>query len=196
MNNDISVNVYSVEDKDVYICRKGQGHQREINLMLISEGDRWHYTVIKSLSRLLAGKNSKHAHKQYFCNNCLQGFTQELSRDKHYSYCIDNETVRVEMPRKGSTVEFYDGQNQYKVPFIMYADFEAILALIQDPNPDPSEAYTTKVNQHSPPGWCVYSKFAYGEVKDPLKLYRGIDCLEKFCNYIREEAHGLYRMFP
>ena len=95
--------------------------------MLISEGDRWHYTVIKSLSRLLASKNSKHAHKQYFCNNCLQGFTQESSRDEHQVYCIDNETVRVEMPRKGSTVEFYDGQNQFRVPFMMYADFEAIL---------------------------------------------------------------------
>ena len=45
-------------------------------------------------------------------------------------------------------------------------------------------------------GWCVYSKFAYGEVKDPLKLYRGKDCLQKFCDYIRQEAHRLYHMFP
>ena len=63
MNNDISVNVLSVEDKDVYICRNGHKAPREINLMLISEGDKWHYTAIKSLSRLLASKNSKHAHK-------------------------------------------------------------------------------------------------------------------------------------
>ena len=27
MNNDISINVLSVEDKDVYICRKGWRHQ-------------------------------------------------------------------------------------------------------------------------------------------------------------------------
>ena len=100
--------------------------------MLISEGDKWHHTAIESLSRLLASKNSKHAHKQYFCNNCLQGFTQELSRDEHYSYCINNEMVRVEMPSKGSTVEFYDGQNQFRVPFMMYADLEAILELIQE----------------------------------------------------------------
>ena len=94
-NNNFSVNVLVTEGKDIYICRKTTYRcDWEINLMLISEGDRWHYTAIKSLSRLLAGKNSKHAHKQYFCNNCLQGFTQELSRDQHYSYCIDNDTVR------------------------------------------------------------------------------------------------------
>ena len=84
MNNDTSVNVLSVEDKDVYICRKEWMGPREINLMLISEDDRWHYAAIKSLSRLLTSRNSKHHSKQYFCTNCLQGFTLELSRDEHY----------------------------------------------------------------------------------------------------------------
>ena len=59
--------------------------------------------------------------------NCLQGFSLEKSRDQHQVYCEDNETIRVEMPRKRSMVEYYDGQNQFKVPFIMYADFESIL---------------------------------------------------------------------
>ena len=62
MNNDISVDVLSVENKDIYICRKGR-RDREINLLLISEDDKLHYAAIKSLSRLLASKNSKHAHK-------------------------------------------------------------------------------------------------------------------------------------
>ena len=42
----------------------------------------------------------------------------------------------------------------------------------------------------------VYSKYAYGKVDDPLKLYRGKDCVEKFCDYIKQEAHRLYHMFP
>ena len=40
------------------------------------------------------------------------------------------------MPKKGLTIEFYDGRNQFKVPFMMYADFEAILNPIQGPIPD------------------------------------------------------------
>ena len=137
--------------------------------------------------------NSKHAHKQYFCNNCLQCYTQELGRDQHYGYCIDNEAVRVEMPNKGSTAEFHDGQNQFKVPFVMYMDFEAILEPIQERVPgDPNEPYTAKFNQHILSGWCVYSKSAYGEVETPLKFYRGKDCVEKFCDYIKREAYRLY----
>ena len=105
-----------------------------------------------------------------FALTAYRVFTQESSRDKHYDYGIDSETVRVEMPKKGSTIEFYNGQNQFKVPFMMYADFEAILNPMQDPSPDPSEPYTKEVNQHIPSGFCVYSKFAYGEVENPLSL--------------------------
>ena len=65
IKNGISVNLLRVEDRDIYICQKSNCRRNhEINLMLISEGDRWHYTAIKSLSRLLASKNFKHHGKQ------------------------------------------------------------------------------------------------------------------------------------
>ena len=124
--NNISLNILAVEGRDVYIDRKGQRVGREINLLMVSEDGIWHYTAIKSLSRLLSSKTSNTKHKQHFCMNCLQGFTQESSRDQHQVYCEDNESVRVEMPKQGSTIEFKDGQNQFRVPFIMYADFESI----------------------------------------------------------------------
>ena len=129
--------------------------------------------------------------------NCLPGFTKESSRDQHQVYCEDNESVRVEMPKQGSTVEFKDGQNQFKVPYIMYADFELILEPMGPVKPgSPNQPYTNEVNQHTPSGRCVYSKFAYGEVVIPLRTYRGKDCIKSFCNYIKEEEHRLYHMFP
>ena len=129
----------------------------------------------------------------------LAGFTQESSRDQHQVYCEDNESVRVEMHKQGSTIEFKDGQNQFKVPFIMYADFESILETmdpVEPGSPNPSQPYTNEVNQHTPSGWCVYSKFAYGDVDNPLRTYRGKDCTEMYCNYIKGEARRLYHMFP
>ena len=45
--------------------------------------------------------------------NCLQGFTQESSRDQHQVCCEDNESVRLGMPKQGSTIEFKNGQNQF-----------------------------------------------------------------------------------
>ena len=194
--NNISVNVLAVEGRDIYIHRKGQRMGREINLLMVSEDGIRHYTAIKSLSRLLSSKNSNTKHKQHFCINCLQGFTQESSRDQHQAYCEDNESVRVEMPKQGSTVEFKDGQNQFRVPYIMYADFESILELMDHGSSSPNQPYTNEVNQHTPSGWCVYSKFTYRDVDNPLRIYRGKDCIETFCNYIKGEVHRLYHMFP
>ena len=195
--NNISVNVLAVEGRDIYIHRKGRRMMgREINLLMVSKDGIRHYTAINSLSRLLSSKNSNTKRKEHFCMNCLQGFMQELSKDQHQVYCEDNESVRVEMPKQSSTVEFKDGQNQFRVPFIMYADFEWILEPMGPVElGSPNQPYTNEVNQHTPSGWCVYSKFAYGDTDNPLRTYRGKDCIETFCNYIKGEARRLYHMF-
>ena len=79
----------------------------------------------------------------------------------------------------------------------MYADFELILELMNPVEPgSPNKPYTNEVNQHIPSGWCGYSKFAYRDVDNLLRTYRGKDCIETFCNYIKGEAHRLYHMFP
>ena len=101
------------------------------------------------------------------------------------------------MPKEGSFVEFQDGQNQFKVPFIMYADFEAILKPTNvATNVNPEGLYTLEINQHIPSGFSLYNKFAPVEIKNPFKLYRSEDCVEVFCHYIENEAKRLYHMFP
>ena len=56
--------------------------------------------------------------------------------------------------------------------------------------------YTEKINTHVPSGQCVNSTFAYGDIPDPLKMYRGKDCVEKFVEHIEEEVKRLHATFP
>ena len=81
------------------------------------------------------------------------------------------------MPHKKPVVEYSDGQFQFKVLFIMYVDFESILEPISGPGNNPRISTTRDINVHIPSGWCVRSEFAYGDVKDPLALYGGKDCI-------------------
>ena len=110
--------------------------------------------------------------------NCLQGFMQELSRDQHQVYCEDNESVRLEMPKQGSIIEFKDGQNQFKVSFIVYVDFESIFEPMDLVEPgSPNQLYTNEVNQHTTSGWC-YKQFPQRNLKvrdhcHYTGLYRG-----------------------
>ena len=96
----------AVEDKQIYICRKGGDYNRVVNLMLITENNCKHYVAIKSLSRLLSKQNSKHKEAQHFCMNCPKGFWEKSSRDEHVRYCKHNESVRMEMPHKKPIVEY------------------------------------------------------------------------------------------
>ena len=100
------------------------------------------------------------------------------------------------MPEEGSFVEFHDGQNQFKVPLVMYADFEAILKPMKESNFNPNKPYTKEINQHIPSGFCVNSVFTYGEVENPLKIYRGEHGVEVFCDHVKNEAKRLYRKSP
>ena len=195
--NRISINLLVIEGKQIYICKKGGNHERIINLMIISENNRKHYGAIKLLSRLLSSENTKHKGKEYFCMNCLQGFKEESSRDEHIDYCIDNESVKVEMPHKNPIAQYSDGQFQFKVPFITYADFESILELIQGPGNDPRIPSMRAIGNRVPSGWCIRSNFAYNrKVENPSKLYRGEDCVKKFCDHVIGEARRLYQSFP
>ena len=140
--------------------------------------------------------NTKHKCEQHFCLNCFQGFTLDESRDKHIEYCIGNEAVRIEMPPENSFVELHDGQYQFKVPFVMYADFESILKPTEETSTNPKGPYTKEISQHIPSGLYLYSTFSYGKVENPLILYRGEDCVSKFCEQAREQTRRLYHMFP
>ena len=53
LKNQVSINLLVIEDRQIYICRKGGNYEHTINLMLITESNRKHYVAIKSLSRLL-----------------------------------------------------------------------------------------------------------------------------------------------
>ena len=45
-------------------------------------------------------------------------------------------------------VKFHNGQNRFKVPFVMHADFESILNIIESSGSNPEESYIKEINQH------------------------------------------------
>ena len=42
----------------------------------------------------------------------------------------------------------------------------------------------------------MHSTFAYEDVSEPLKMYQGKVCVEKFAEYIEKEVKQLYETFP
>ena len=88
---------------------------------------------------------------------------------------VINGKQAMRMSQKGKiTLEFQNYSKQMPVPFVIYADFEAITEKMQGCQTDNAESYTDKYQKHTicSNGYkvvcCHYDKYT-----KPVKIYRG-----------------------
>ena len=78
-NPSIAVNIfYIIEGKEEVNILQTSNYKtrrcKEVNLLLITQGDLTHYVAITSLSRLFLSMKNNHQHKLHFCLNCMKSF--------------------------------------------------------------------------------------------------------------------------
>lgn len=102
-NPKIAVNVFGYEEKEVYplSVTKNRGRQYTINLMLLVEGERYHYCLINTkkdcktgkqyngTSRLLSGL-TKHNGATHYCPYCLHRFSSKNRSDVAKQYLVSH----------------------------------------------------------------------------------------------------------
>ena len=143
-NPNIAITVLGYEGKSVYPLRNSDSTDRDydIILMLIEEGGVKHYCLVKNLSRLLASQVSKAERKKYFCTRCFNPFGSQEVLFKHLEYCNEYEAVKIELPKKGTMLEFKNYHRREKVPFLVYADFEPFIKPLETCGVNPEGSYT------------------------------------------------------
>ena len=68
-----------------YVSKHNSTREKQVILLMISNGEGWHYVAVKKLSQLFRRIKSKH-HGDFYCLNCLHSFATEknLSLVKNY----------------------------------------------------------------------------------------------------------------
>ena len=64
-------------------------------------------------------------HERFYCLRCLNGFPNPESLGNHMEYCEKHDVAKVVMPKMGNKLKFEHFYMSMRVPFIVYADFEA-----------------------------------------------------------------------
>ena len=191
--NKININVFGYNE-DVFPIRHSETEYGDtLNLLLIErETDseyKQHYVYIKDFNPLNYNI-TKHKSKKHFCLRCLQPFYSEDCLEAHKGDClIVNGTQKIVMPNEGSRVQFHNYQNRLPVPFIVYADFEAITRKIDSCSPPGHKSYTQAYQKHEACGFsykvvCHYDK----KYSKPEVLYRGENVVQKFYQNLTEEV--------
>ena len=65
-----------------YKSKDNLTQERQMILLMLSDGQKWHYLVVKNLSGLLRGITSNH-NKDFYCLNCFHSYRTENKLEAH-----------------------------------------------------------------------------------------------------------------
>ena len=134
--NSIRINMFGYEKGQPFpIHISKETFEDQMNLLLITKDEKKHYVLIKDFNMFMYNQ-SKLKEKKHFCMFCLQCFSSERVSVKHANNCLTiNESQAINMPKQGDNIQkFNNFHKQLPVPFVIYADFEAITKKVQVAN--------------------------------------------------------------
>ena len=200
LNPTISITVLGYNEKEkVYPLRVSDytGCEHDIILMLIKDEENAHYCLVNNISALLTTQINNHGHKRHFCLRCLNGYKTEQALNDHKEYCYNNECVKTIMPEKGTMLRFKNFLHSEKVPFIVYADTEALIKEMHNCDPNPQNSYTKKYQKHEPISFSYYIKCFDNSVCEPiLRTYTGKDAMDVFIKWLEEDVKAIANIKP
>ena len=164
LNPDLpGINVFYLDEKDCIRpsreIKKNKDYKNTIDLFLIQEDGKSHYTLIKNFHRLVRSqKTGSNNGKLFICKRCFTHYTKEELLDKHIEYCSNNKTAVVKMPEPNTFLHFKNYYKQLPVPFVVYADFECFTKPMNSCSPNPKDSYNYNYQLHEPSGFCIYVK--------------------------------------
>ena len=189
--NSININVFGYENKEPYpIYVSKEKYEDHIELLLITKNENKHYVLIKDFNKFMYNQ-TKHEHRKHFCMCCLQCFSSERVLSNHKDICIQvNGTQALKMPQKDNNIlKFNNFHKQQPVPFVIYADFEAITEKIHGCRQNNESSYTEAYQKHTDCGYGYKVVCCYDDkYTKPIQIYRGEKAVYKFMENILEEV--------
>ena len=161
-----------------------------MNLLYITNNEKKHYVLIKDFNKFMFNQ-TKHKERKHFCMYCLQCFSSEKVLTNHKENCMElNGTQAVKMPDKdNNTLKFINFHKQQPVPFVIYADFEAITEKISGCQPNNDKSYTEAYQKHTDCSYGYKVVCCYDDkYTKPIQIYRGEKAVYKFMEAMLEEV--------
>ncbi len=90
---------------------------------------RGHFMLIENLDTFLHYNNKRH-----ICSNCLTGFRSFQEFEIHENVCMTFKEAVINMPKPGTKMKFRNFNHKFKLPFVIFYDFEAILKPVINPD--------------------------------------------------------------
>ena len=127
----IALNVlYNKKEKNIYptyVSKHNSSREKQIILLVIPNGEGWHYIALKQLSALSREITSNY-HREFYCLNCLHSSRTENKLKSHQNVCENKDFYNIVMPSETIKIlEFNQNQKFDTAARITYADLECLI---------------------------------------------------------------------
>ena len=93
------------------------------------------------------------------------------------------------MPSPNNNILKYNQEEKsLELPFFICADLECLLKKIDTCQNIPDLSSTTKINQHIPSEYSIYTNCSFDKSNNKLSYYRDEDCMKRFCKDLKDHA--------
>ena len=146
--------------------------------------EKGHFFLIRDLSKFFSSHN-----KLYHCENCLNAFYSLGAKHKHQHFCLQHKPQVVEIPsvkEKNNTIQWDHYNKKFRMPYIGFFDFEAILEPKKCGKCVDEEVCTHKTVVVSEQVPCTYSLLILDDERNIFhqQTYTGRNCVEVFIQEI------------
>ena len=97
---------------------------------------------------------------------------------------------------KNNILEFNQYMKSDKMPYIIYAEIESLIKTIDGCANNPENSSATKIGKHIPCGYSMSTIWVFDHTENKHSLYRGKDCMKKFCGSLTLQKFGGPRDHP
>ena len=131
-----------------YKSKYNHKRKNQVILLMITDGKKWHYLVVRSLSALFRGITSSN-NGDFYCLNCFHSYRTHNKLKKHETVCNNHDYCHLDMPKEDEKMLKYNhGEKSLKAPFIITADLECILEKEQSRQNNSENPYTERKAKH------------------------------------------------
>ena len=197
-DKDIALNILYVlyEEEEIidvlpeYISKYNFTRKKQIALLKISNGERWHFLALKSeqeensdcmrptksFSKLRRDISSS-VHESHYCFRCFHSFRCNSTLENYTRLCEDHKHCKIDLPDKKKNIKGHKyGSKSLRMNEIIYVDLECLLFKYDTCLNDRNKSHTVNIAEHIPSGYSITVLRNHSK-STKVTYYREKDCI-------------------
>ena len=116
-NKTITLNILLIQQNTekirvAYRSEYNKKRKKQVILLMVTDGKKWHYLAVTNLSELLAKKSSNHD-GDFYCLTCFNSYTSKNKLKELEEICNNQDSCHIEMPKWVEKILKYNPGENY-----------------------------------------------------------------------------------